>query len=202
MDAERVRNLVDNATAKIILLGDVGAGKTSILHQYQLRSFRDNIEATVGIATNSIAVRTSFGLQQIQIWDTAGQERYRSLVPMYARSASAALIVIDTNSPDSATAAEHWVTFVHQNCPSQCLAFLVANKIDLPRLINWDRFVTLAKENGLPIIQATATQYHSVAGLFVEVAEEIAKNAQKLPSMDVFANLSIQLPNAEKEKCC
>jgi hypothetical protein len=60
----------------------------------------------------------------------------------------------------------------------------------------------LAKENGLPIIQTTARQYHSVTGLFGEVAEEIAKTAQKLPSMDFVANLSIQLPNAEKEKCC
>jgi Ras-related protein Rab-5C len=203
MDAERVRYMEDTAIAKIVLLGDAGVGKTSILHQYQLKSFRPSPDPTVGVLCNSIIVQTRLGVQQIQIWDTAGQERYRSLVPMYARSASAALIVLDTSIPESTESAQHWIKFVHQNCPSQCLAFLVANKVDLPRMIDWDGLTAMSQESDFPIIQTTATQYMSIANLFEQVAEAIAKKARELPSVDFIANVAIQLPYSEKkEECC
>jgi small GTP-binding protein len=202
MDAERVRFLEDSDTAKIVLLGDVGAGKTSILHQYERKSFSKTVESTVGIACNTISVQTSLGLQQIKIWDTAGEERYRALVPLYARSAAAALIVIDTNCATSVASVPPWIRFVRQNCPGQCLVFIIANKIDLPRLVAWDELTSVAKENELPIIQTTATQYFSVAGLFEQVAEEVAKRARELPTMDFAGNIAIHLPESEKSSCC
>jgi small GTP-binding protein len=133
------------------------------------------------------------------VWDTAGQEQYRSLVPMYARSASAALVVVDTNAPTGADSAAQWVVFLRENCPSQCLGFFVANKIDLPRRINWEEFSALAKENDIPIIQTTATQYFSVASMFQFVAEEIAGKAMAFQQMDL---VPVQLPEAEKGECC
>jgi Ras-related protein Rab-5C len=202
MDAVRVRSLRESNTAKIVLLGDAGVGKTSLLHQYQLKSFDPAPGATVGMPCKTISVPTSRGTQQIRIWDTAGQERYRSLVPMYARSASAALIVVDTNSPDGASSAAQWVRFVRQNCPGQCVGFLVANKIDLPRLVNWEEFTALARESELQIIQTTATQHLSVAKMFEQVAEEIATKAKELPAMDFVGGLAIQLPEAAKKPCC
>jgi Ras-related protein Rab-5C len=202
MDVDKVRALRESNAAKVVLLGDAGAGKTSLLQQYQLRAFLPAPEPTVGVPYKTICVPTSRGAQQIRVWDTAGQERYRSLVPMYARSASAALIVVDTNAPDGAASAAQWARFVRQNCPAQCLGFLVANKIDLPRLLDWGEFTALARECALPIIQTTATQHPSVAKLFEEVAEEVARRARNLPDMDFVGGLAIQLPGVARRPCC
>jgi hypothetical protein len=69
-------------------------------------------------------------------------------------------------------------------------------------MINWEVFTALAKSSELTIIQTTATQYFSVAGMFEQVAEEIARRARELPSMDFVANIAIQLPGDEKRSCC
>ena len=61
------------------------------------------------------------------LWDTAGQERFKSLLPMYTRDATVAIIVFDVHDPLSLEAA---VAQVKENDKLPILA-LVANKVDM-----------------------------------------------------------------------
>ena len=114
---------------KICLVGNVGAGKTSLAVKYTQNVFNpDIIVPTVGAHF--------YGKQydvdtRLEIWDCAGQERYRSLTPLYFRKASAVIVVIDATKPQCARDAETWVSFVKDKEP-KCSTILVAvNKIDL-----------------------------------------------------------------------
>lgn len=79
---------------KVVLLGDTGVGKSSLLHRWASDTQPpESMDATIG-ASFSPVVRDDFVLD---VWDTAGQERYRSLVPMYGRNAHVALLVSDAS---------------------------------------------------------------------------------------------------------
>lgn len=68
---------------KIVLLGDMGVGKTSICNRYYSGEFSGTHEATIGGCFLTKDVDLDTHIVKFEIWDTAGQERYRSLAQMY-----------------------------------------------------------------------------------------------------------------------
>ncbi|VAI26575.1 unnamed protein product [Triticum turgidum subsp. durum] len=81
--------------AKLVLLGDVGTGKSSLVLRFVKGQFVEFQESTIGAAFFSQTLAVSDETVKFEIWDTAGQERYHSLAPMYYRGAAAAIIVYD-----------------------------------------------------------------------------------------------------------
>jgi small GTP-binding protein len=69
-------------TLKIVILGDSGVGKTSLMNRYSTGKFTGQYKATIGadfLSRDNVVVTDLFGqrhLVTLQIWDTAGQERY------------------------------------------------------------------------------------------------------------------------------
>ena len=80
---------------KVIIVGDSAVGKTSIIMRFHRNAFFPDHQATVGASFISKTIETKHGNVVLNTWDTAGQEKYRSLVPMYSRNASAAIVVFD-----------------------------------------------------------------------------------------------------------
>jgi Ras-related protein Rab-5C len=68
---------------KIVLLGDMGVGKTSICNRYYSGEFQNTHEPTIGGCFLTKDVELDSHICKFEIWDTAGQERYRSLAQMY-----------------------------------------------------------------------------------------------------------------------
>ena len=116
---------------KMVLLGDTSVGKSSFIHRYISGEYLDYQEPTIGASfmTKNI-ITPDESTKKLEIWDTAGQERYRSLAPMYYRSASIALIVFDVTREDSLNGSKKWIEELNKNNPD-CLLYLIGNKIDL-----------------------------------------------------------------------
>nr|CAB3498810.1 unnamed protein product [Digitaria exilis] len=89
--------------AKLVLLGDVGAGKSSLVLRFVKGQFVEFQESTIGAAFFSQTLAVNDETVKFEIWDTAGQERYHSLAPMYYRGAAAAIVVYDITNPVSRT---------------------------------------------------------------------------------------------------
>ncbi|XP_031263946.1 ras-related protein RABF2a-like [Pistacia vera] len=95
----------ENMNARLVLLGDVGAGKTSLVLRFveqfvDFRYFGRLIESTIGVAFFSQTLVVNDATVKFEIWDTIDQERYHSLAPMYYKGTSTAIIVYDiTNQP-------------------------------------------------------------------------------------------------------
>lgn len=64
---------------KVIILGDSGVGKTSLMNQYVNSKFNSQYKATIGADFLSKQVQVGARTVTMQIWDTAGQERFQSL---------------------------------------------------------------------------------------------------------------------------
>ncbi len=102
---------MNNNHMKLVLLGNTGVGKTSIVHWYiyQKRP-RLDIDSTIGAAFNTRTLLLDNNKQVLlHIWDTAGQERYRSLSKMYYRNSHAALIVFSVIDKESFDEVDKWI---------------------------------------------------------------------------------------------
>jgi small GTP-binding protein len=58
---------------KVIAVGDVGVGKTSIISRFITGHFNPNHDYTVGIEFGDKKITINNRIVKLQIWDTAGQ---------------------------------------------------------------------------------------------------------------------------------
>eukprot|EP00766_Chilomastix_caulleryi_P000144 gnl/Chilomastix_caulleri/1137.p1 GENE.gnl/Chilomastix_caulleri/1137~~gnl/Chilomastix_caulleri/1137.p1 ORF type:complete len:165 (-),score=10.75 gnl/Chilomastix_caulleri/1137:309-803(-) len=119
------------ASHKVVLLGDSGVGKTSLIYRYIKNEFSEYSEPTVGALCSSKTVRANDHDVLLEIWDTAGQERYRSLVPMYYRDAECAIVVYDIRNPQSYDLALEYIDQIQQAGGAGDFIAIVGNKVDL-----------------------------------------------------------------------
>nr|XP_009858857.2 ras-related protein RABF2b-like [Ciona intestinalis] len=122
-----------NLSAKVLVLGDQGVGKTSLVMRYSRKIFVETSTPTIGAAYFEAIEEVGDQKLKLKIWDTAGQERFKSMIPMYYRNSKAALIVFDITDSDSFVAAQKWATELHQHIEDKLILFLIGNKSDLGR---------------------------------------------------------------------
>jgi Rab family protein len=118
------------SSVKVVLLGDSGVGKTSIVSQY-IGSVSDSVSPTIGAAFVTRTVTVESHDLELFSWGTAGQEVYRGLAPMYSRSASVAIIVSDVTNPDTYRSVDYWIRELKANVEETIVIIVCANKMDL-----------------------------------------------------------------------
>jgi len=163
---------------KIVILGQSGVGKTSMVNQYVRGQFSGNTTATIGAAFMKKEIVINNCKIILQIWDTAGQERFRSMAPMYYRGAHAAILVFDVSSPESLEQASSWVGEL-QNYENS-LIVLAANKADLrltlgENCVSAERGAAFAKSLNAAIFETSAKTGKGVEDLFEHIAGTLLK---------------------------
>uniref|UniRef100_A0A3B5MP79 Ras-related protein Rab-20 n=1 Tax=Xiphophorus couchianus TaxID=32473 RepID=A0A3B5MP79_9TELE len=111
---------------KLVFLGDMNVGKTSLLHRYMERKFKDTI-STVGGAF----FLKQWGPYNISIWDTAGREQFHGLGSMYCRGAAAVILTYDVTNWQSLAELEERFLSLTDTANHDCIYALVGNKADL-----------------------------------------------------------------------
>jgi len=167
---------------KVIILGDSGTGKTSLMNQYVNKKFSNQYKATIGADFLTKEVMIDDKLVTLQIWDTAGQERFQSLGVAFYRGADACVLVFDVNVAKTFENLKSWrEEFLIQAGPRDPDNFpfiVLGNKIDLEqsRVVSRNRAQQWCQSKGnIPYFETSAKEAINVEQAF----QLIAKNAMK-----------------------
>ena len=115
---------------KIILIGNVGVGKSCLSLKATKGIFIEEYTSTVGFEFYCFNVKIDGKVVKLQIWDTCGQEAYRSIIKNFYRNASLAIVVYSIEDLDSFNDINLWLKQVKTYGISSCKIFLIGNKSD------------------------------------------------------------------------
>ena len=130
-----MQNIEDNGKKinyiKLILIGESGTGKTSLINVYSGKTF--SLKTFPNLSSNYIIKKMEINQKKyvIKIWDTAGQERFRSLNKIFIKDSQVVIFVYDVTKKKTFEELGYWVNFVQQILPENVIFGLVGNKMDL-----------------------------------------------------------------------
>lgn len=119
-------------TLKILIIGESGVGKSSLLLRFVEDNFDPEQTLTIGVDFKTKRLTIDGNAVKLAIWDTAGQERFRTLTPSYYRDAQGAILVFDVNSYATFAKLEVWLSELDTySTKSNIVKMIVGNKIDM-----------------------------------------------------------------------
>lgn len=183
--------------AKIVLVGDVAVGKTSIVRQFAEKFFLKEYYMTIGVDYNikeldipNPADRMRPYRLRYQLWDTAGQERFRSITSAYYRDATCIILVFSLVDPATFDRiVDVWYPEVVKMTNPHTHIILVGNKKDLYRFKNaaFERRVdSWAKERAMPYYTVDVMDSETIQDIFKELGAEVMRltsSGLKMPGM-------------------
>ena len=119
---------------KVVLVGESGVGKTSIIAQFTTGQFDPDCVTSLSAQFVSKTVEYNNIQKAIKfdIWDTAGQEKYRSIAKIFYKDAKIVCLVYDiTDRHSFQQIKEYWSNQIKNNADSDTIIAVVANKSDL-----------------------------------------------------------------------
>jgi len=125
--------LVDEINIKLIIVGDGGVGKTSIVNAYLEKDIPESYIPTIGsnIAKKEYNIKTAdFGLR-INLWDLGGQRSFNPLNPSFFKNVDAAFLVFDLSKPETISEIQNVYLKNLTQHSEECLTFIIGNKLDL-----------------------------------------------------------------------
>ncbi|KAK1306075.1 Ras-related protein Rab5 [Acorus calamus] len=180
----------------MVLLGDMGTGKTSLVLRFVKGQFYDFQESTIGAAFFSQVLSINEATVKFDIWDTAGQERILSFEPKngFKNSRDKEKKIVNSIHPTNCG------SYVIRGNPNLVMV-LVANKIDLEikREVDVEEGARYAQDNGMFFIETSAKTAHNVNELFYEIGdfiEEVGNSASFAP----YGNESTISDSREREE--
>jgi Ras-related protein Rab-14 len=165
---------------KYIVIGDMGVGKTCLLHQFTEHRFIPDSPHTIGVEFGTRIVDVMGKKIKLQIWDTAGQERFRAVTRSYYRGASGALLVYDITRRDSFNHLTAWLNDARTLTNPNTIIMLIGNKKDMDdrREVRYEEASAFARENGLIFVETSAKTGENVEEAFIKTAQQIFQNIQ------------------------
>ena len=178
--------------AKVVVLGNQGVGKTSLILRRVGNSFTQDISPTVGAGFFSFSMVVDGYHIKLQVWDTAGQERFHSMAPMYYRGANAAIVVYDITSEKSFEEAKRWISELKGQTEESMVMCIVGNKCDLSekRAVSVQKGENLAQDIGAHFLETSASENVGVKDVFAKLAQSVSSNMSATSSSNRLSELS------------
>ena len=208
-----VKNNIPIYKFKIVLIGNISVGKSSIIKRFVNNEFDEEYVCTIGTELSKKSLLVSQNkMLELFIWDTCGQEKYRSITRQYYAKAHTILLVFDLTSEKAFDDLQSWyeeaLEYIND---AKCMFFLLGNKSDLKEeiKINEEDIRAFMKKNQKikQYFEVSALNGHNIDLSFDKIGNHllITYEIEKI-NMDVYKNLYLKIKendnDANKEKCC
>ena len=161
---------------KVVLVGETGVGKTSIISQFIDQVFEEELQTSTGGSFSSKEIFFDNGKSlKLEIWDTAGQERYRSLTKIFYKNSSCAILVYDiTKKQTFDELKNYWIGQIKESAPKDIMLAVVGNKEDLldKEQVDENEARDFAKENNALFFSTSAKNSNAINQLFIDIGKK------------------------------
>jgi len=157
---------------KILLIGDSGVGKTTLLSKFVDDQFVDYHLSTIGVDFKIKTIDIDNKIIKLQIWDTAGQERFKTITSSYYRGAHGVFVVFDLTNLDSYYNITKWVDEIHKNCTTVHI-LVIGTKSDLfDKIVVTPNMIDSIKQK-FDYIESSSLTGKNVSQAFYELSSQI-----------------------------
>ncbi|TDG42447.1 hypothetical protein AWZ03_011126 [Drosophila navojoa] len=191
---------------KLLIIGDSGVGKSSLLIRFSDDTFSGSYITTIGVDFKIRTVEINGLRVKLQIWDTAGQERFRTITSTYYRGTHGVIIVYDVTNGDSFANVRRWLEEIQNNC-DVVNKVLVGNKNDDPdrKVVITEDAQRFARQMDIELFETSAKDNLNVEDMFLSITRQVLDHKLRTASDEQQKDRIIIKQNKNKgksNKCC
>ena len=189
---------------KVVVLGESGVGKTSLLQRYVENQFTIATKSTIGSDFMAKDIEVDGKSVTLQIWDTAGQERYQGIGTSYYRGAEGVMFVFDCTRRQTFDELEQWrkafLIQVNQEGNDEFPMIIACNKIDRAdeRVVSVKEVREWCQNRNLSYIETSAKDSTGVEDAFKKLASNILSHTDT----DIAPPSTVKLGDDKKDSTC
>ncbi|OMJ79838.1 hypothetical protein SteCoe_20034 [Stentor coeruleus] len=160
---------------KLLLIGDSGVGKSSLLLRFADNTYTESFIATIGVDFKIKTIDVESKVIKLQIWDTAGQEKFRTITSSYYRGAHGVIVVYDVTNRETFNNVKNWMGEISRYASENVNRLLIGNKCDCDtkRAVSTEEGKEFADSLGIPFMETSAKTSSNVEQSFFRMASEI-----------------------------
>ena len=162
---------------KIIVVGDPGVGKTSLILRYTNNAFRRSYIPTLGVHVSDKVFKINDVVVQLVIWDLAGQQKFDTMRHQFYFGSDGFILVFDLTNLNSFENLSNWFLDIQNQFKDQTnlMGYVIGNKCDLKEQvkINSENANELASYLNLSFLETSALSGQNVDKVFTQLAEAL-----------------------------
>ncbi len=163
---------------KIIIIGDSGIGKSSVLFRFADDVYNESYITTIGVDFKIKTIFINGKIIKLQIWDTAGQERFRTITTSYYRSSHMIILCYDITDRQSFYNLELWLGEIKKFASQTVNIVVCGTKLDLAavRQVSYEEGKEFANMHNYDYYETSSKQNKNIDELFEKSSHKLLTN--------------------------
>lgn len=198
---------------KLILIGDSGVGKTTLIKRYTIGEYKENYISTIGV-DQAIAYREIDGKKvKLSILDTAGQERFKSLTTSFYHNVNGVVLVYDCTNLNSFKNIRYWHNEVQKLCRDDVQIVLVSTKNDCDSVVSKElidefcdefsiKYIETSSKNGVGVDIMFNYLTLKIYSLMKPDEREYEYEKEKIDYIKKGKQIALNVNNKMVKECC
>jgi Ras-related protein Rab-1A len=196
---------------KIIIIGDSGVGKTTLLSQYVDNIYNSNYISTIGVDFKIKTINVNNKVIKLQLWDTAGQERFRTITTCYYRGANIILMCYDITDKSTFINLNMWFSEIKKYASPNVIIILCGTKndLELKRQVSYEEGKDYAEKNDFIFFETSSKENLNIDKVFEnstkKLLTKISVQTEEQPiqnKKNINANIETSFYHTAKKQCC
>ena len=187
---------------KIIVLGDIAVGKTSVIGRYITNTFSEEYKSSISCEYKEKKIDIDGqNIANLQIWDTCGEEKFMAVTKQYYNNAHGAIVIYDLTEKKTFARLESWIESLKNNAPAKIAIMIAGNKSDLSdKKINFENELKPYKEK-YECYEISAKSGANISLVFENLTHKIIEKLNEKGEEETIPQReSIALKNVKEKK--
>jgi small GTP-binding protein len=185
---------------RLVLVGEAGAGKSTLIQQYSKGEFNPFYVSTIGVDFHTKILDVDDKKVKIQVWDTAGQERFRIITKSYYRRSAGIILMFDLADEESFDNLSYWMSDIDIYKEDYAKILLIGNKSDLEQKVSQSKIENFCDIYKLNYLETSALLNKNVEQVFIDISRSVI-NGNKIEEAIIPKNVLKVIEKKDLE-CC